>query len=140
MAEWSNAPDSKSGVRFYRTVGSNPTLSAKLLRVRSDIEDHGNIANHGDISLPHGKTVWRWILDWILEWRGPPIGDAEDSDPEGRRSGPRTRKQLLAVAATIVVVGCSALAGYELGGMQAFRRIAATLGVSHSAAPADQRH
>ena len=29
VAEWSNAPDSKSGVRFIRTVGSNPTLSAK---------------------------------------------------------------------------------------------------------------
>ena len=29
VAEWSNAPDSKSGVRFYRTVGSNPTLSAR---------------------------------------------------------------------------------------------------------------
>ncbi|SBP88933.1 hypothetical protein THIARS_70553 [Thiomonas delicata] len=29
VAEWSNAPDSKSGVRFFRTVGSNPTLSAK---------------------------------------------------------------------------------------------------------------
>ncbi len=29
MAEWSNVPDSKSGVRFPRTVGSNPTLSAK---------------------------------------------------------------------------------------------------------------
>ena len=28
MAEWSNAPDSKSGVRFYRTVSSNLTLSA----------------------------------------------------------------------------------------------------------------
>ncbi len=31
VAEWSNAPDSKSGVRFYRTVGSNPTLSARDL-------------------------------------------------------------------------------------------------------------
>lgn len=30
MAEWSNVPDSKSGVRFPRTVGSNPTLSAKI--------------------------------------------------------------------------------------------------------------
>jgi hypothetical protein len=29
VAEWSNAPDSKSGVRFYRTVSSNLTLSAK---------------------------------------------------------------------------------------------------------------
>ena len=29
VAEWSNAPDSKSGVRVSRTVGSNPTLSAK---------------------------------------------------------------------------------------------------------------
>lgn len=28
MAEWSNAPDSKSGIRLYRIVGSNPTLSA----------------------------------------------------------------------------------------------------------------
>src|SRR6185312_9590935 len=29
VAEWSNAPDSKSGLRFYRNVGSNPTLSAR---------------------------------------------------------------------------------------------------------------
>src|SRR4051812_27936009 len=29
VAEWSNAPDSKSGVRLCRTVGSNPTCSAK---------------------------------------------------------------------------------------------------------------
>lgn len=28
MAEWSNAPDSKSGIRSYRIVGSNPTPSA----------------------------------------------------------------------------------------------------------------
>ena len=31
MPEWSNGPDSKSGVRFTRTVGSNPTLSARIL-------------------------------------------------------------------------------------------------------------
>src|SRR5690606_35171613 len=30
VAEWSNVPDSKSGVRFPRTVGSNPTLSARF--------------------------------------------------------------------------------------------------------------
>ncbi|SIT48443.1 hypothetical protein BN2476_640015 [Paraburkholderia piptadeniae] len=30
MAERSNAPDSKSGIRLYRIVGSNPTLSAKM--------------------------------------------------------------------------------------------------------------
>ena len=30
VAEWSNAPDSKSGLRFRRNVGSNPTLSANL--------------------------------------------------------------------------------------------------------------
>lgn len=29
MAEWSNAPDSKSGIRLYRIVGSNPTPSAR---------------------------------------------------------------------------------------------------------------
>jgi len=28
VAEWSNAPDSKSGVLVSSTVGSNPTLSA----------------------------------------------------------------------------------------------------------------
>ena len=28
VAEWSNAPDSKSGLRYCRNVGSNPTLSA----------------------------------------------------------------------------------------------------------------
>ena len=28
VAEWSNALDSKSSVRLWRTVGSNPTLSA----------------------------------------------------------------------------------------------------------------
>ena len=28
MAEWSNAPDSKSGIRLYRIEGSNPSLSA----------------------------------------------------------------------------------------------------------------
>lgn len=30
VAEWSNAPDSKSGIRLYRIVGSNPTLSARI--------------------------------------------------------------------------------------------------------------
>ena len=29
MAEWSNAPDSKSGIRFHRIEGSNPSLSAR---------------------------------------------------------------------------------------------------------------
>ena len=28
VAEWTNAPDSKSGIRLYRIVGSNPTPSA----------------------------------------------------------------------------------------------------------------
>src|SRR5215213_8970186 len=32
VAEWSNAPDSKSGLRFRRNVGSNPTLSASFSR------------------------------------------------------------------------------------------------------------
>ena len=31
VAEWSNAPDSKSGLRFRRNVGSNPTLSATFV-------------------------------------------------------------------------------------------------------------
>ena len=33
MAEWPNVPDSKSGVAQV-TVGSNPTLSAKLMLVK----------------------------------------------------------------------------------------------------------
>jgi hypothetical protein len=28
VAEWSNAPDSKSGIALWVIVGSNPTLSA----------------------------------------------------------------------------------------------------------------
>ncbi len=32
VAEWPNASDSKSGVRFPRTVGSNPTLSARKIK------------------------------------------------------------------------------------------------------------
>ena len=36
VAEWSNAPDSKSGVRVSRTEGSNPSLSASV-----DGPDHG---------------------------------------------------------------------------------------------------
>lgn len=32
MAEWSNAPDSKSGIRLVRIEGSNPSLSAKVYR------------------------------------------------------------------------------------------------------------
>ncbi len=32
VAEWSNVPDSKSGVRYSRTEGSNPSLSARLKR------------------------------------------------------------------------------------------------------------
>ena len=34
MAEWSNAPDSKSGIRLYRIEGSNPSLSAIIDRYR----------------------------------------------------------------------------------------------------------
>ena len=30
MAEWSNAPDSKSGIRYSRIEGSNPSLSARI--------------------------------------------------------------------------------------------------------------
>lgn len=33
VAEWSNAPDSKSGIRVSRIEGSNPSLSANLARV-----------------------------------------------------------------------------------------------------------
>ncbi len=38
VAEWSNAPDSKSGLRFHRNVGSNPTLSASDLMF-ADVAD-----------------------------------------------------------------------------------------------------
>ncbi len=35
MAEWSNAPDSKSGIRFSRIEGSNPSFSAKYKNARA---------------------------------------------------------------------------------------------------------
>lgn len=47
VAERSNAPDSKSGVRLYRTVGSNPTLSARMQTPRSR-------KARGVFSLPRG--------------------------------------------------------------------------------------
>jgi hypothetical protein len=31
VSEWSNVPDSKSGVALCVTVGSNPTLSARII-------------------------------------------------------------------------------------------------------------
>lgn len=37
VAEWSNALDSKSSVRLYRTVGSNPTLSARIIKHVQDV-------------------------------------------------------------------------------------------------------
>lgn len=37
VAEWSNAPDSKSGIPVSGIVGSNPTLSAKQKRVLSPL-------------------------------------------------------------------------------------------------------
>ena len=42
VVEWSIAPDSKSGIRLYRIVGSNPTLSA-------------NIQTH---------LISRWVFPW----------------------------------------------------------------------------
>ena len=39
VAEWSNALDSKSSVRLWRTVGSNPTLSAKNSKTYAIVKD-----------------------------------------------------------------------------------------------------
>lgn len=38
VAEWSNAPDSKSGVQLCCTVGSNPTLSARIFQEPREVE------------------------------------------------------------------------------------------------------
>lgn len=52
VAEWSNALDSKSSVRLYRTVGSNPTLSANI-----------HIALHAIVRRLQ-KTVHRSFCFW----------------------------------------------------------------------------
>ena len=39
MAEWSNAPDSKSGIRLVRIEGSNPSLSAIFFALKHNIND-----------------------------------------------------------------------------------------------------
>ena len=39
MAEWSNAPDSKSGIRLVRIEGSNPSLSAIFFALKYNVKD-----------------------------------------------------------------------------------------------------
>lgn len=39
MAEWSNAPDSKSGIRLVRIEGSNPSLSAIFFALKHNVKD-----------------------------------------------------------------------------------------------------
>ena len=58
VAEWSNAPDSKSGLRFYRNVGSNPTLSAiDLSYQRQRLDRSSRIA-----------PLWRDFAFWGPNW------------------------------------------------------------------------
>ncbi len=72
VPEWSNGPDSKSGVRLVRTVGSNPTLSAK-----------------SKSPAKRGFFIWRW------GWRAEPTRvrqfrrTAELDEPQARPAGVR---------------------------------------------------
>ncbi|HRK57793.1 MAG TPA: hypothetical protein PLQ67_09760, partial [Burkholderiaceae bacterium] len=57
-AEWSNAPDSKSGVRFFRTVGSNPTLSAMVFRrINQAIKKPMNPFSGDSYPRPHQTRI-----------------------------------------------------------------------------------
>jgi hypothetical protein len=54
MAEWSNAPDSKSGIRFYRIEGSNPSLSAKTSPANAIV----GVSNYAEPRTTRGFLLW----------------------------------------------------------------------------------
>ena len=54
VAEWSNAPDSKSGIRVSRIEGSNPSLSARTL---------GNTGLRGPFCIPTHHPIH--LLCWM---------------------------------------------------------------------------
>ncbi len=79
MAEWSNAPDSKSGVRLYRTVGSNPTCSARVPSTgvhRSPPQQQKALNHQGFLSSEvHGRPLRSWFLrGYLTGYRGKPYG------------------------------------------------------------------
>src|SRR5690625_6084874 len=66
VAEWSNAPDSKSGIRVSRIEGSNPSLSAR-----------------------YAKSARRALFAYLAERQGRtgPFGPPEGWAPSESRSG-----------------------------------------------------
>ena len=54
VAEWSKAPDSKSGIR-QRIVGSNPTLSAIKPRILRGL-------HHGEVDERFKSHAWKACL------------------------------------------------------------------------------
>ena len=62
VAEWSNAPDSKSGLLLWSNVGSNPTLSAK----KNSIEGiNMTVARISEISSVSKKSFEDAILQGV---------------------------------------------------------------------------
>ena len=56
VAEWSNAPDSKSGLRLCRNVGSNPTLSAS--NANAPCGRFAFLGSGADEAIRFDKFVW----------------------------------------------------------------------------------
>jgi hypothetical protein len=56
VAEWSNAPDSKSGIPFYGIEGSNPSLSARYgLRTFANIPQ--TLSSRGFLHFQKGAYI-----------------------------------------------------------------------------------
>ncbi len=73
VAEWSNALDSKSSVRFQRTVGSNPTLSARILFATERQADcQAQAWDRFHLSLPPRFVVIRCDLSSLTNRHHPP--------------------------------------------------------------------
>ncbi len=102
VAEWSNAPDSKSGVRSIRTVGSNPTLSASNRRpdpvsstspvITLSPRDHDAVLFDLDGVLTDTARVhaaaWKRLFDEFLREHADAAGEAFvpfDIDDDYRR-------------------------------------------------------
>jgi hypothetical protein len=63
MAEWSNAPDSKSGIRFYRIEGSNPSLSAKTSPANAIV----GVSNYAEPRTTRGFLLWA-VEEIYVNW------------------------------------------------------------------------
>ena len=115
MAEWSNAPDSKSGVLVPSTGGSNPPLSAsevsnaRFLRGRFAIQSALQRRGHrnGGQESQCGWCKDRWGLSWQIT---PRALTAAISDPD-----PAAAKRAFDAMMTMKKIDIAAIEAARLG-------------------------